>query len=104
MPKLSFISDEVVRIDLEQETWVEARREMSYDEFVDILAGYKQGSTESENLKIAMRILEKVLKNWSDTEHPCTPENIRKLSIPVVIAIADKVMAYLNPEKKSSQS
>lgn len=104
MAKLSFVSEETTRIDLEEGTWVEIRKEMSYDEYMDALGEYQKDAPQSQNGKVAMRLLEKCIKSWSDTAHECTPENIRKLSLPVVLAITEKVMAALSPEKKSLQS
>ena len=104
MPKLSFISDELIRIELDEGTWVDIRREMSYEEYASILEGYKDDSDKSEKAKIGIRLLEKAVVAWSDPEHACVPENIGKLSIPVINILASKIMELYNTEKKSSQS
>lgn len=101
MAKLSFISDETERIELDEGTWVEVKKQISYEEYLSVLGDFKEESSNAEKAGVAIKLLQKVVVAWSEASVECTPENIKKLDIPTVNAIVGRVMEIYNPEKKS---
>ena len=104
MTKLGFVSDEVVRIDLEEGTWVGVRKELAFDQFREVFSHLDEKASEIENLKVALPLLELAIVNWSDPKVECTPGNIRKLNAMTIIELAKRIMPMYAPQKKSSTS
>lgn len=101
MAKLSFCSDKTVRINLEEGTWVDVKEELSYEEFTTIMGELNVDSDQSKIAKAGLELLCKSIVAWSDEEHPCNEENIRKLNTSVIIDLTQKVLGLYTPEKKS---
>jgi len=64
MPKLSFVSEEIFRIELEEGTWVDVHKELSYEEFMGVLEGSMEGASAAEKAKVGIRLLEKSKVAW----------------------------------------
>lgn len=110
MAKLSFISNETERIDLEEGTWIEVRKELSFEETKAIFATEEVIGSIGDNVKeqiagttVIIPLLQKTIVAWSDEDVPCTPENIAKLHPKTIQHLAELVMPKLLAEKKSSQ-
>jgi hypothetical protein len=101
MEKLSFISDELVKIDLAEDTWVKIRESLPFETFREIVSCLNSESSAAENLKVALPLLKASIVEWSDEDVPCTPENIEKLSSAVIMGLSGKILPIYSPEKKS---
>lgn len=95
-----FVTDEVFRINLEDEEWIDCRDTLAWDELNEI---FSEGTTMS----VVMPLLVKVIKAWSFKDSsgapvPCNEENIRKLNFEAIRAIQPPLLEHFLPEKKSS--
>lgn len=103
MAKLGFISDEVVRIDLEEGTWVEIRKDMSFETMAKIQGRIKraQDSDQADDvISATVDFLVESIMAWSDTLE-VTPENVRRLNYSSIQALSELIVAHYTPEKKS---
>jgi len=103
MAKLRFISDEVVRIDLEEGTWVEIRKDMPFEAMVKVqnkITKAQKAEDMDEVVSATVDFLGQSIVSWSDALE-VTPENIRRLNYESMEALSELIVAHYTPEKKS---
>lgn len=110
MAKLSFVSNETERIDLEEGTWIEIKKELPFEETKAIFATEEVIASVGDEVKekvagvnILIPLLQKTIVAWSDKDVPCTPANIANLNPEVINHLAEIIMPKYLAEKKSSQ-
>jgi len=118
MVKLNFVSDETVRIDLDEGTWVDVRKQLPFEQFRSLflapetvelgekVKGKKAedmtASEKAEGSVIALPVVVAAVVGWSDASVPCTKKNIERLDPTVILLLAQKILPLYSPEKKSS--
>lgn len=96
-----FVSEQTIKIDLENGDWVEIQEKISWQQMQEIFVLGEAGNITAT----ALPMLKKVLRKWSFTddeekEMPCTEENIELLDFQTVQELVEKVMAQYTPAKK----
>ena len=103
MAKLGFISDETVRIELEEGTWVDVRKGMSFETMAKIQGRIKKAQDSDEMdgvISATVDFLVASIVAWSDALE-VTPENVRRLNYDAIQALSELIVAHYTPEKKS---
>lgn len=97
--------DEFQRVDMGDGDWIEIPAKLSYG-FVSQFGDMKK-EVEGGNVTKVIAFLQKLVKNWSfqlkdGTVAPITEENLKKLDIGTINAMASAVAPLMTIEKKDS--
>lgn len=95
-----FINEELKKISLSDDEYVEVLSEMSVDELEKI-----QAAEEKTDIQKSIVLLAAVVKNWNFLDKdgkpvPCTEENVRKLNIDTIASILQEINNIYNLDKK----
>lgn len=93
-------TSKTVKIDLEDEEWVEVRANLSYQEMEPIFALIDKDN-DVANLKIAMPLFNVAICGWSFSDEEFTKEKLSLLDTATVLELLPKILQLYLPEKKT---
>lgn len=94
MASLFTIGTDTVRIELDNDQWVDIHAAISFGEYKEIMKLAKDDPAE-----MTIPLLKKSIAKWS-LDIPCNEENIEKLSMESAVFLMQKITEQYTPDKK----